>query len=73
VLMVTHDVNEAVYLSNRICVMSARPGRIVEELTVNIDRSAGREEIMLSDAFNKVRNKAWLSVRKQAAEADHAI
>jgi len=73
VLMVTHDVNEAVYLSNRICVMSARPGRIVEEMAVDIDRSAGREAIMLSDAFNKVRNRAWLSVRRQAAEADHAV
>jgi NitT/TauT family transport system ATP-binding protein len=74
VLMVTHDVNEAVYLSNRICVMSARPGRIVEELDVTVDRSVGREQVMLSDAFNKVRNQAWLSVRRQAtaAEAQHA-
>src|SRR5262249_35975359 len=39
VLMVTHDVNEAVFLSNRICVMSARPGRIVEEFAVDLDRS----------------------------------
>jgi NitT/TauT family transport system ATP-binding protein len=72
VLMVTHDVNEAVYLSNRICVMSARPGHIVEEFTVNLDRTAGREQIMLSDAFNKVRNLVWLSVRKQAAETARA-
>ncbi len=53
VLMVTHDVNEAVYLSNRICVMSARPGRIVEEFTVELDRTIGREQVMLSDAFNR--------------------
>jgi NitT/TauT family transport system ATP-binding protein len=66
VLMVTHDVNEAVYLSNRICVMSARPGRIVEEFAVALDRSAGREQVMLSDAFNKVRNDVWLTVRRQA-------
>jgi NitT/TauT family transport system ATP-binding protein len=69
VLMITHDVNEAVFLSNRICVMSARPGRIVAEFRVDLDRSVGREQLMLSDAFNKVRNEVWLAVRKEAAAA----
>jgi NitT/TauT family transport system ATP-binding protein len=73
VLMVTHDVNEAVFLSNRICVMSARPGRIVEEFAVDLDRSVAREQLMLSDAFNTVRNEVWLSVRKQAVEATYEI
>jgi len=34
ILMVTHDVDEAIYLSSRIYVMSARPGRIAEEVDV---------------------------------------
>jgi len=34
ILMVTHDVEEAIYLSSRIYVMSARPGRIAEEIEV---------------------------------------
>jgi NitT/TauT family transport system ATP-binding protein len=34
ILMVTHDVEEAVYLSNRIYVMAAKPGRIAEEIPV---------------------------------------
>ncbi len=34
VVMVTHDVEEAIYLSNRIYVLSARPGRIAEEIVV---------------------------------------
>jgi NitT/TauT family transport system ATP-binding protein len=67
VLMVTHDVNEAVYLSNRICVMSARPGRIVEEFAVNLDRTGPREAIVLADEYNRVRNQVWLSVRRQVA------
>jgi NitT/TauT family transport system ATP-binding protein len=46
VLMVTHDVTEAVYLSNRICVMSARPGQIIEEFTVALDRGRSREELV---------------------------
>ena len=70
VLMVTHDVTEAVYLSNRICIMSARPGRIIEEFKVEFDRDKSREEIFLSDAFNHLRNQVWLSVRKQVLAAE---
>ncbi|MFD1708876.1 ABC transporter ATP-binding protein [Siminovitchia sediminis] len=38
VLFVTHDVDEAVYLSDRIYVMSARPGRIAKEIQVELPR-----------------------------------
>ena len=69
VLMVTHDVTEAVYLSNRICVMSARPGQIIEEFTVSLDRGRSREELVVSEQFNSIRNRVWLSVRRQALAA----
>jgi NitT/TauT family transport system ATP-binding protein len=67
VLMVTHDVTEAVYLSNRVCVMSRRPGQIVAEFAVDLDRSPSREEIALAPRFNELRTEVWLSVRRQAA------
>jgi NitT/TauT family transport system ATP-binding protein len=38
VLLVTHDLREAAYLANRICVMSARPGRILDDSLVTIPR-----------------------------------
>ena len=38
VLLVTHDLRESAYLANRICVMSARPGRILEEREVPFAR-----------------------------------
>ncbi|MFN7148050.1 MAG: ABC transporter ATP-binding protein, partial [Microthrixaceae bacterium] len=41
VLMVTHDVEEAVYLSDRIYVMAARPGRIADEVEVPFGAQRG--------------------------------
>jgi NitT/TauT family transport system ATP-binding protein len=38
VLLVTHDLREAAYLANRICVMSARPGRILDDSVVDMPR-----------------------------------
>ena len=43
VLLVTHDLREAAYLANRICVMSARPGRILEDYAVEFARPRAME------------------------------
>jgi len=45
-VMITHDVDEAVYLSNRIIVMSPRPGRIVEivDVPISYPRNRGASE-----------------------------
>jgi NitT/TauT family transport system ATP-binding protein len=69
VVLVTHDVDEAVYLSERVVVMSKRPGRIVEEFKIAFDRDGGREATVLSEAFTRLRNEVWLSVRRQVGGA----
>jgi NitT/TauT family transport system ATP-binding protein len=50
--------------------MSARPGKIVEEFKIDLDRTIPREQLFTSDAFNKVRNEVWISVRRQALAAE---
>ncbi len=44
-ILVTHDVDEAIYLSDRVIVMNSDPGRIVEEITVDIPRPRDRAGI----------------------------
>ena len=69
VVMITHDVSEAVYVSRRVAVMSRRPGRIVGEFPVVLDRSQGREATVLSQRYTDLRNKVWLTVREEVLKS----
>ena len=67
-LFITHRVEEAVHLGNRVVVMSRRPGRIKTEIT--IPRDAAWRGKQIEDAsnysdFNDVRRQIWELVRSE--------
>jgi NitT/TauT family transport system ATP-binding protein len=49
VLFVTHDIDEAILLSDRICVMSARPGRIMRTIPIALPRPRSIESLTSSE------------------------
>src|SRR5215210_297056 len=58
-VLVTHDVEEALYLADRVAVMSQRPGRIVAELDIPFPRPRRhRREIVTSPEFAELRERA---------------
>ena len=58
VLLVTHDVDEALLLSDQVAVMSARPGRIVRHIETGLARDVPRREIVTSAAFASLKEQA---------------
>ena len=57
VVLVTHSVAEAVYLANRVVVMSPRPGRIIETLDVDLPAERDYGETMERPEFIRVANR----------------
>ena len=77
VLFITHAVDEAVYLADRIVVMTRRPGRIREIVDVapvrkaeNWDRFDHSEELMDQESFVHLRTRIWRMLRGEQKPAD---
>ncbi len=57
VVFVTHDIDEAIFLSDRIIVLSSHPGTVREIVDVPFERSRNRNEITRTETYGKLRNK----------------
>ena len=66
VLFITHDVDEAVFLSDRILVMSPRPGRVVDDLAVNLPRPRTLDTLV-SPAFTEIKSKVLHQLHHERA------
>ena len=55
VVLVTHDVDEAILLADRILVMAPDPGRIIADIKVNVEAGTEATDISMSPEFNQIR------------------
>jgi NitT/TauT family transport system ATP-binding protein len=58
VLLVTHDVEEALYLSDRVLVMTPRPGSVADEIEVKEPRAPDRAAAVTAPAFTELKERA---------------
>ncbi len=66
VVLVTHDIEEALYLCDRVVVLSSRPARVVGHLSAPTPRAADRDEAVTDPAFVPVREHAMHLLREGA-------
>ncbi len=68
VLFITHDIEEALLLADRVCVMTARPGRIKKSIPVPMPRPRAIE-LTLSPEFNALRREVLELIREESVRA----
>lgn len=67
-LYVTHNIQEAVYLADRVVVLSRRPGRVSAEISIDLPRF-GRSDQEHIVSFNAYVEQIWNLIRQDAEEA----
>jgi ABC-type nitrate/sulfonate/bicarbonate transport system ATPase subunit len=74
VIFVTHDVDEAVFLADRIVVFSARPARVLRDIRVSDALPAERTlDVMEMPAFRGLRREVLALVRDEEASAETTV
>jgi NitT/TauT family transport system ATP-binding protein len=64
-VLVTHDVEEAIYMGDRIVVLSRRPARVAREIAVNLPRPRDQIETRESPHFLEIRHEVLSLIRRE--------
>jgi NitT/TauT family transport system ATP-binding protein len=69
-LLITHNITEAVQLSDRIMVMTYRPGKVKRIVDIELPRPRS-SEIVSSEAFGRYVAQIWNDLREEATRGMH--
>ncbi len=67
-VFITHDIEEAVFLGDRVIVMSSHPGRIKAEIEIDLPRPR-RESVRVETRFGELNERIWNLIRDEAYRA----
>ncbi|WP_068619829.1 ABC transporter ATP-binding protein [Paenibacillus tuaregi] len=69
ILFITHGIEEAVYLGQRVAVMTSRPGRIKEVIAVPFESRTSEEDLRAHPDFVRVRHQIWDLLKDEVQRA----
>jgi NitT/TauT family transport system ATP-binding protein len=67
-VLVTHDLEEAIALSDRVIVMSQAPGRVVSDYAVDLPRPRNIMDVRTTDQFQALHKEIWADLRTQVLQ-----
>ncbi len=62
VLLVTHDISEAVAMADRVIVLSPRPGRIKSDIAIDLPRPRDIESVRFDEKFARLARRIWRDI-----------
>jgi NitT/TauT family transport system ATP-binding protein len=65
VLFITHSIDEALVLSDRALIMTARPGRLKADVPVTLKRPRGAYEIRATEGYGDLSRRLWAALREE--------
>jgi NitT/TauT family transport system ATP-binding protein len=63
IIFITHDIEEAIYLSSRIWVLSRRPSKIIDEIAIDFLRPRNQVTTRSEPRFMEIRNDIYSNIR----------
>ncbi len=72
-LFVTHSIDEAIYLSDRVVVMGVQPGRIIAEFPISLPKPRADYNFRAEAVYAKVREEIWQLLEQQISKTAEAV
>jgi NitT/TauT family transport system ATP-binding protein len=69
IVFITHGIEEAVYLGQRVAVMTSRPGRIKEILRIPLESRTSEADLRSDPEFVRIRHEIWSLLHDEVAKA----
>jgi NitT/TauT family transport system ATP-binding protein len=70
IVFITHGIDEAVYLGQRVAIMTSRPGRIKQVIEIPLASRSREEDLHATPEFSRLRHEVWSLLRDEFRQAE---